>query len=380
MKKFPSDTAKQTGLFISIALIWLIIGWVLRGLLIPNQITLTDEVKQIVQRDSPGEIPADETLDFAAAQAIVESLNDPFAVVIPPPSSLKFDADFAGETGVVGLVPNINDAAQLFIETVIENGPGDIAGVKVGDILISIDGIPVNAATTVTGSALLFRGPVGESVELVVQRNGEIFTFNPVRIERIALEWDILENGVGYIAQHTFTTNVPALFEDALAEIMATDPPAVIWDLRFNGGGSMAVAEETMSYFIEEGNLFQVVLKDNEIRMFSATGQAIAPSIPLVVLVNEFSFSAAETVAASIQELGRGTTVGITTFGKGTVQNTVKLRDDYLFEYTIGHWKTPTGTSYQGSGFTPTIIAPDDPDTVQDETVEKALEIIIATD
>ena len=326
------DTLVQIGFFVLISLIWLVIGWVLRSLLIPNQTSLSEEVVQIVQRDFPGETPSEEELAFAAAQGVVGILDDPFAVVIPPPISLKFDADFAGETGIVGLVPNINDAGQMFIETVIEDGPGDMVGVQVGDILISIDGIPVDASTTVTGSSLLFRGPVGEPVELVVQRGKEILNFAPVRIERVALEWEMLENGVGYIAQYTFTTNVPNLFQAALTEIMAENPSAIIWDVRFNGGGSMLVAQEVLSNFIAEGDLFYVTLKDNQTRMFSASGEAVAPDIPLYVLVNEFTFSAAETVASTIQERGRGITIGSTTFGKGSIQNAVKLSDDYLFQ------------------------------------------------
>ncbi|MCA9918845.1 MAG: PDZ domain-containing protein [Anaerolineales bacterium] len=377
MQKTPQDSSKkQVGMFVAIAFIWLLIGWVLRGLIFPNQRTLTDEVKQVIQRDSPGVIPSEDALDFAAARGVVGVLDDPFAVIIPPPSSLKFDADFAGETGVVGLVPNVNDAGQLFIETVIEDGPGDMAGVQVGDILISIDDIPVDATTTVTGSALLFRGPVGQAVHLKVQRGTEILNLFPERIERVALEWEILDGNVGYIAQYTFTTNVPALFEEALKEILATNPRAIIWDVRFNGGGSMMVAQDVLSNFMAEGELFKVTLKGDETTVFSAEGNAIAPDVPLYVLVNEFTFSAAETVASTIQESGRGTVVGVTTFGKGTIQNSVKLQADYLLEYTIGHWFTPDGVSVQSVGVLPDVVAPDDLLTPMDETVEAALRLI----
>ncbi|MBK8903785.1 MAG: PDZ domain-containing protein [Anaerolineaceae bacterium] len=373
MKNLSRESLKQAGYFVLISVIWLVIGWTLRSQLISRQTTLEDQVRQIIQRDFPGEVPSEEELSFAAVQGMLGIVDDPFAVVIPPPSSLKFAADMAGETGVIGLVPNINEAGQMYIETVVEGSTADNAGVRVGDILLSIDGIPVNAATTVTGSALLFRGPVGEPAHLVIERDGEILNFAPVRVERVALEWEILDNGVGYIAQYTFTTNVPELFEEALTAVLATNPPAIIWDVRFNGGGSMTVAQDVLSHFIEEGALFEVTLKDDETRLFSATGEAMAPTVPLYVLVNEFTYSAAETVAATIQETGRGTTIGSTTFGKGTIQNTVPLKDDYLFEYTIGYWHTPNGVSYQGIGFEPAISAPDDPETAVDETIDAAL-------
>ncbi len=166
---------------------------------------------------------------------------------------------------------------------------------------------------------------------------------------------------------------MPQLFEEALTAIMATNPPAIIWDVRFNGGGSMTVAQDVLSNFIETGALFEVTLKDSRTQLFSANGGAIAPSVPLYVLVNEFTYSAAETVASTIQETGRGTTIGSTTFGKGTIQNTVPLKDDYLFEYTIGYWHTPNGVSYQDVGFEPAVAAPDDPETAVDETLAAAL-------
>ena len=139
----------------------------------------------------------------------------------------------------------------------------------------------------------------------------------------------------------------------------------------------MAVAQEILSNFVAEGELFHVVLKDDEMRIFTASGESIASDVPLYILVNEFTFSAAETVAASIQEVGRGTTVGSRTFGKGTIQNTVPLSDDHIFEYTIGHWTTPGGVSYQDVGFTPAVFAPDDPATTKDETLEATLQLIL---
>ena len=193
MNNFTRENLIQAGTFVLISLIWLSIGWILRSQFTNSENRLVDEVYQVIQRDFPGDLPSDDELSFAAVQGMIKTINDPYAVVIPPPSSLKFNADLAGETGVVGLVPNINEAGQMFIETVIEGSTSEALGVQVGDILLSIDGIPVNAATTVTGSALFFRGPVGEPVELLIQRNGEILTFSPIREERVALEWEILE-------------------------------------------------------------------------------------------------------------------------------------------------------------------------------------------
>jgi carboxyl-terminal processing protease len=187
------------------------------------------------------------------------------------------------------------------------------------------------------------------------------------------VEWDILENGIGYIAQHTFTTNAPEKFEEALTAVLSTNPSAIIWDLRNNGGGSLLATQEILSFFIREGLLFKAVLKDGEEVLFTATGNVIAADMPLIVLVNEFTVSAAEISAAVIAEQDRGLIVGTQTFGKGTIQNIAPIGHDHLLEYTIGNWVTANNISYQGIGLSPHVQAPDDPNTAADETVLSAL-------
>lgn len=360
------------GYFAAISFVWLIIGWFLRGWFTGNEFAMLQNIRSTVEQDFPGTVPELEAMSLAAAQAMVETLNDPYAVIIPPPASYKFDADFAGEAGNTGLVPNFQDG-QLIVEFVLANSPAQTAGVQEGDILLSVDDVPITAATSLTEISLLLRGPVGSQAKLVVQRGERQLTLTPVRQERAVVEWDILENGIGYIAQHTFTRNAPDKFKEALTAVLAQNPPAIIWDLRNNGGGSLLATQEILSFFIHEGLLFKAVLKDGEEEFFTATGNVIAADIPLIVLVNEFTISAAEISAAVIEEQGRGLTVGTQTFGKGTIQNMAPIGNDHLLEYTIGNWITANNISYQSIGLSPHIQAPDDPKTAVDETVLHAL-------
>lgn len=375
MKRLNKKQLIDLGYFVAIALVWLAIGWFLRGWFTNNEFFMLQNIRAIIERDFPGEVPELETMSLAAAQAMVKTLDDPHVVIIPPPASNKYDADFAGETGNMGLVPNFKDG-WLVVEFVLENSPAQAVGVQEGDILLSVDNVPITSATSLAEVSLLLRGQVGSQAKLVVQRGDSQLTLTPVRQERLAVEWRMLENHIGYIAQHTFTTNAPAKFEEALTAVLAANPTTIIWDLRNNGGGSLQVAREILSFFIPDGPLFWAVLKDGKEELFATTGNVLAADIPLIILVNENTISAAEIAAAVIAEKNRGLTVGTQTFGKGTIQNVAPIGNEHLLVYTIGNWTTANHASYQSIGLTPRIQAPDDPHTAIDETLIAALEQI----
>lgn len=372
MNQASKKQLMELGYYVVIALVWLAIGWFLRGWFQNDEFFLLKNVLSVVEQDYVGSVPEPEAMSVAAARAVVDTLDDPYAVIIPPPASLRFDADFAGEAGNTGLVPNFHNG-QLMVVFVLENSPAQEAGVKEGDILLSVDDVPITSATSLTEVSLLLRGPVGTQARLVVQRGDEQLVLTPTRQERIAVEWRLLENNIGYIAQHTFTTNAPAKFEEALTAVLAANPRAVIWDLRNNGGGSLQATQEILSFFIPEGLLFRAILKDGQEELFNASGEILAADVPLIILVNENTISAAEIAAAVIEEKGRGFTIGSQTFGKGTIQNVAPIGNDYLFEYTIGAWVTANQVAYEGTGLLPHILAPDDPLTSIDETLEAAI-------
>ena len=138
----------------------------------------------------------------------------------------------------------------------------------------------------------------------------------------------------------------------------------------------MEAAQKILSLFIEEGILFQVALNDGEVRQVPALGQAIAPDIPLVLLVDDTSISAAEVVAASIQYHDRGLLMGDTTYGKGTVQTTLPMPQKTALQFTIAHWLTPAGEWLNGRGVEPDMFVVDDPDTVEDEIINEAVDLL----
>ncbi len=138
----------------------------------------------------------------------------------------------------------------------------------------------------------------------------------------------------------------------------------------------MQAAQDILSYFIEDGLLFSAELTHGRTVQFFPKGKAIAADIPLVVLMDPTTYSAAETCAAAIAETGRGETVGSNSYGKGVIQATVPLLDDALLQMTIARWLSPDGEWYQERGVSPQIEMIDDPTTETDELLQKAIEIL----
>jgi len=218
---------------------------------------------------------------------------------------------------------------------------------------------------------------VGTAAHFLVRRGDQILTFDPLRRERVIVEGRMLDQGFAYVNQTAFTTNAPEQMKATLLELLARHPQGLIWDLRDNGGGSMQVTQEVLSYFIEDGLLFSAELKGGERKPFMALGDGIATDVLLAVLIGENTYSSGETAAAAIAGRQRGVLIGSTTHGKGTIQDTIPLVEDCMLHMTIAKWLSPTGRSYDGQGVPPDVFARDDPDTDADEVLQLAVDHLL---
>ncbi len=191
----------------------------------------------------------------------------------------------------------------------------------------------------------------------------------------------MLENNIAYIYLSQFSINSGEEVRNALTELLAQNPVGVILDLRDNTGGYLDAAFDVISAFIEEGPIMIEESGDGVTQTYSAYGNAIAPDIPLVVLVNGGSASASEITAGAIQDRGRGTLVGTTTYGKGSVQNWIELEgDNGAIRVTIARWLTPNGTQINKVGLTPDVIVDytqEQYDAGIDPQLDKAVEILL---
>ena len=194
------------------------------------------------------------------------------------------------------------------------------------------------------------------------------------------VEYEMLEGNVAYISLSTFNEYSTPQLRAALTNLLAQNPVGLIFDLRYNGGGYLSTAIEIASEFIPSGVVMYEEYGDGSRDSYKSYGNGLATQIPLVVLVNEGTASASEIVAGAIQDLGRGTLVGVVTYGKGTVQNWITLDNNQGgVRVTIARWLTPNGNQISEIGLTPEYIVEitdADYENQIDPQLDKAIELL----
>jgi carboxyl-terminal processing protease len=319
----------------------------------------------------------------SAIGGLMSGLGDEHSSYMDPSTYQQINAPMqGGYTGIGAWVDTSGEA--LVIIAPMPNSPAEAAGIRSGDTVVAIDGEDV---TGIDPSIVLqsILGPADTVVTLTVVREGldeplEISITRAV-IEIPVIEYTMLENNIAYIYLSQFSINSGEEVRNALTELLAQNPVGVILDLRDNTGGYLDAAFDVISAFIEEGPIMIEESGDGVTQTYSAYGNAIAPDIPLVVLVNGGSASASEITAGAIQDSGRGTLVGTTTYGKGSVQNWIELEgDNGAIRVTIARWLTPNGTQINKVGLTPDVIVDytqEQYDAGIDPQLDKAVEILL---
>lgn len=272
----------------------------------------------------------------------------------------------------------------LTVITPIQGSPAEAAGLKPGDKIIEIDNKDMTGIDpSVALQSVL--GPAGTEVKLTIQRGEENelleFTITRARIDLPSVEGKMLDNNIAYISISTFGENTSQLLQKYLKELLANNPKGLILDLRYNSGGYLTTAIEVISQFIPSGVVMYEQEGDGTETSYEAIPGGLATEIPMVVLVNEGSASASEITAGAIQDYNRAPLVGITTYGKGSVQNWIPLSDDQgAVRITIARWLTPNHRQIHKVGLTPDYvveITEEDVAANKDPQLDKAIELIL---
>ncbi len=349
--------------------------WVNERLGNPDE-RLLKAVYRITSRQSIFNQKSATELSYAAVRGMISAIDDPYVELIEPEAAANFLNTYYGKMGVVGIYVD-NHGKQAVISIVFPNGSAEQAGLRAGDILLSIDGHPLDQDTDSSEAGLLIRGEPGTTVHLQVQRAGQVLEYNLVRKEQQFVSSQMLPGGIGYISLTAYNQVASKQMKQVLESILQHNPTGLIWDLRNNEGGDMQAAQEILSYFIDDGLLFTAELTYGRTVPFMAQkGKALAGSIPLVVLIDHTTYSAAETSAAAIAEIGRGMTIGSQSYGKGVIQATTPLPDGSMLQMTVAKWLSPNGEWYHKRGVPPKIEISDDPATDTDEILQKAIEVL----
>lgn len=360
----------------------LVAGWSLRGLSQPaarpafatpiptpyptsSAPLLLDEAWSKVRESFVGEVPTDTLRNYGAIRGAMGTLKDPYSIFIEPRSrSLERDQQ-SGAFGGIGATLAVN-ADGVIALTPIRGTPAERAGVHAGDLLLSVDGVPVPRNPDLNEVLLRIRGEVGVPVTLLLARGPEQLTFTITRavIEIPSVDWRVItgtrESKAGLIVINSFTARTSREVRQAIGELRAAGASAWILDLRNNGGGLLGVSIEVASEFIPEGVILFERRNSGSDVSFRATGGGLVPTEPVMVLVNGNSASASEIVAGALQDHGRARLIGTKTYGKGSAQYVYDLSDGSSVHVTFAKWLTPNGRSIDGVGLMPDVeVKPD---------------------
>jgi len=297
-----------------------------------------------------------------------ESLEDDYTRYMTPQAYSRFQEDTVrAEFGGIGIMVGIRNE-RLTIIAPIAGTPGMRAGLRGGDLIVRIDGQPTEHMSLEEAVALM-RGPEGERVVLTIERGEEIFDVEIIRdrIQAISVQrWDVitpeqapeLSAPVGYIHLSSFNEATARQFDRAAAELREAGVHGLVLDLRHNPGGLLTAALELADRFLDGGPIVHVVSANGERRTYTASPGTALPPMPMVVLLDQHSASASEILAGALRDNGLAVLVGETTFGKGSVQTVVPLRDGSGLTLTTAHYETAGGHFIHDIGIEPDVRVP----------------------
>lgn len=342
---------------------------------------LLETVLELLDDQYYGDIPNGDELAYGAIRGMLMTLGDPYTSFIEPSISAILNEDASGEFEGIGAMVSMREDGYLEIASLIPGQPAEAAGVLPGDIIVAVNGEDIVGLGLYEAISYI-RGPANTEAELEIIRPTEpdrvFITVTRARIEIPIIESEIIDNDIAYVRLTEFDANATERVEEALDELFAQNPRALIFDLRDNPGGWLNQAIGVADLFLEDGIVaIQRDSEGREQRFPSETGQ-IGEDIPMVVLVNAGSASASEIVAGAIQDRGRGILIGMQTLGKGSVQLPNNLDDGSQLRVTIARWYTPNEQPLHGTGLTPDVEAPYPVDTPagEDPQLQRALEYL----
>ena len=304
--------------------------------------------------------PLDNTaLMRGAITGMMESLGDQHSSYMDPQEYSDANVSINGKYEGIGAYVDTT-AEYLTIINPMKGFPAEKAGLMPGDEIRAIDGEDMTGINPEL-VRLKVIGPAGSKVHLSVYRSDgdQTLEFDIIRenINIPSVTGEITKDNLAYVTITTFGDETISDLRSILKELMPQKPIGLILDLRDNGGGYLTTAIEVASEFIGDGVIMYEQYGDGTKDTYDAIKGGHATDIPMVVLVNEFSASASEIVAGAIQDRGRGQLLGVTTYGKGSVQNWIPLSDDQgAIRVTIAKWLTPNGNTIHEIGLTPDVI------------------------
>ena len=312
-----------------------------------------------------------------AIDGMVKSLNDPHSNYLSPKMYKTLMEQTEGSFAGIGVVMGMDNEQKIHIVGIMENSPGQKAGLQEGDEILAVDGVPVTQMAF-DEVATHVRGQAGTDVVLTIMLDNanQDITITRDNIKLKTVGHKMLDNNIGYIQIVSFSEDTANEFNEAYNDLKNQGMKALVLDLRNNPGGLLTTCVEIAKKLVPKGEIVSIVDKQGNKETYSSSLEA--PEYPLVVLINKNSASASEILSGAIQDTKAGTIIGNTSYGKGSVQTILPMFEDDAVKLTIAKYYTPSGRSIDGTGITPDIEINLDENATSDTQLDKALEILKA--
>ena len=322
-----------------------------------KKIDLFGEVLEKINKEYVDEINQSESMD-SAINGLLQSL-DPYSAYMSPEIFREMQTETSGEFGGLGIEVSM-EAGVVKVISPIDDTPASRAGIKAGDYIIKIDDIQVQGKS-LSEAVDLMRGQVGSGINLTVRRIGEkkALTFNIVRevIEIQSVKAELLEKNIGYIRLTSFNENSGIQIKKKIEKFEKNkDLKSYILDLRNNPGGLLSQAIKISDFFLENGEIVSTKSrKESENRKWFAEKGDLTNGKTLIVLINYGSASASEIVAGALKDHKRAILLGENSYGKGSVQSIIPLKNEGAIRLTVAKYYLPSGKSISEVGVSPDI-------------------------
>lgn len=344
-----------------------------------------EKYREIIDKYYLGEVDENK-LEEGAIKGYIEGLGDPYTEYISKEDMEDYLNDTMGNFVGIGIYMVKNTTYdKIQVLSTIKDGPAEKAGIQAGDLIVSVDGITYTASDMTT-AANNIKGEAGTKVNVEIQRENQIIKYELTRekVKVNPVEGKVLENNIGYIQFSSFDETTAEDFKNKFEELNKKGIKSLIIDLRNNGGGIVDQALEIADYITDKDSvlLYEVDKNDKETVKKAQNDPII--NMPIVILTNENTASASEILAGALKDLGKAKTVGTTTYGKGVIQQILRLSDGSGLKITIEEYQTPNRNKINKVG-----IEPDEkvelPDTVtnifnvkenEDTQLQKAIEML----
>ena len=322
-----------------------------------EKIDLFSEVLDKVNKDYVDEVDQNAVMD-AAINGVLQSL-DPYSSYMSPQMLSEMQTETSGKFGGLGIEVGM-EAGVVKVISPIDNSPASKVGIKAGDYIVKINDTQVQGKS-LTEAVELMRGPVGTDIEITVRRVGEkkAIVFNITReiIKITSVRSKVIDGDIGYIRLTSFNENSSDQFKEKIKDLKKNkDINSYILDLRNNPGGLLSQAIKITDFFLDSGEIVSTKgRKKTESRKWYANKGDVIEGSTLVVLINYGSASASEIVAGALKDHKRAILVGENSYGKGSVQSIIPLKNNGAIRLTISKYYLPSGKSISEIGVSPDI-------------------------